>query len=107
VSRHWRRPQWGQQRDENERHLVNWALAHGYSVDRVDGKPYDLVVGKRGRSCLVECKLPAGPKGGTSHSGLNKGQRLFKKTWKGCYHVVRTPEGLLKSLAACREASDE
>ena len=48
------------------------------------GLPLDLLVWHRGRSFLVECKVPGG--------SFTKQQVEFMAEWPGEIHVVRSPE---------------
>ena len=89
------------QRDSNEKPIVDALRAIGATVERLN-KPLDLLVGYRGRNYLLEVKLPAGPRGGTGHSELNDGQRLFFQTWRGQRCVVRSMDDALLAIGATR-----
>lgn len=81
----------------------------GCSVTRLDGTGIpDLLVGLRGRTWLVEVKLPLGPRGGVHHNGDGAGdftadQARWWNAWLGEKPiVVRTiadVEQMLKTLA--------
>jgi hypothetical protein len=83
------------QRDGNEKNIVDALLQIGASVFRLD-KPCDLLVGYRGMNFLIEVKLPLGPKGGQAHSKLNEWQEEFEMTWRGQFDVVRSPEDAIE-----------
>lgn len=89
-------------RDTNEP-IIREALERaGYSVTRSD-VPCDLIAGKHGQSHLVEVKAPRGKKGGTHASPLTPAQKKFLSSWKGCHHIVRTPEEAISDLNACND----
>lgn len=51
---------------------------------------FDILVGYRGRTFLMEIKDPAQP---ASKRKLTPGEEEFRATWRGSeYHVVLTPE---------------
>lgn len=77
------------QRDSNEKEIVQALERIGASVYRLD-KPCDLLVGYRGVNWLIEVKLPKGPRGGESHSHLNDSQVDFQRGWRGQFDVVRS-----------------
>ena len=85
-------------RDANEPGIVMALLKAGATVER-DG-PLDLIVGYRKQNYLLEIKLPAGRRGGTSRSQLNKNQRDFFQRWHGQCVVVRTPQEALDAIGA-------
>jgi hypothetical protein len=85
----------GNTRDGNERPIIEALKRIHATVLQLD-KPCDLLVGYRGRNFLLEVKLPAGPRGGTSHSELNDDEMEFRATWKGQYEVVRSPEDAIE-----------
>ena len=89
-------------RDVNEPQIREALERAGYSVEGTD-TPCDLLAGKHGQSHLVEVKAPPGPKGGTSSGKLTPAQRKFLARWKGCHHIVRTPEDAISDLNACNE----
>jgi hypothetical protein len=70
-------------RDANEPEIVAAFLAHGFSVARLD-QPADLLVGKHGRTWLVEVKIEG--------AKLNAKQREFRDAWRGQFDVVRSVE---------------
>jgi hypothetical protein len=87
------------QRDGNEKAIVDALLHIGASVVRLD-KPCDLLVGYRGCTYLFEVKLPLGPRGGSSHSKLNEYQSGFAQTWRGQFDVIRSAEDAIEILTA-------
>jgi len=74
-------------RDANEPEIVKAFEDCGYSVERID-KPCDLIVGKWGKSFLIEVKTLTGK--------LNDKQKEFVEKWKGNYHIIRTIEDVIK-----------
>jgi hypothetical protein len=91
-------------RDANEPEIVEALEAVGAVVVRLEpsvaGLP-DLLVGYRGRNLLMECKLPPGPKGGTSHAPLTDDQVAFFQAWPGRAYVVRSAKQALQALKDC------
>jgi hypothetical protein len=54
---------------------------------------FDLLVGYRGRTFLMEIKDPAQPPGKRQ---LTEGEAEFQRTWRGSpYHIVHTPDEAL------------
>ena len=88
-------------RDGNERDIITALEAVGASVETMD-TPADLLVGYRKQTFLIEVKLPAGPKGGTSHSQQTKDQKEFAMTWRGHYAVCRTAIEALVAIGAVK-----
>lgn len=77
--------------DKNQGEIVSAYRAMGFSIvdtSRVGQGFSDLVVGKFGRTYLVEVKTLTG--------AMEKTQRNFKKEWRGCYRVVRTLDDVIK-----------
>lgn len=63
-------------RDANEQEIVDYLLAVGCSVDRLNGKGTpDLLVGYRGLNLLIEIKMP--------DKKLNKIQTHWFSNWRG------------------------
>lgn len=103
------RPKHARRRDENEPDIVTAFEERGCSVTRLDGAGVpDLLVGRRGRTWLVEVKLPFGPKGGIprrrDHEGgyhdFTEDQVKWWKAWRGeGPMVVRTVEDVERILA--------
>jgi hypothetical protein len=59
---------------------------------------FDLLVGYRGRTFLMEVKDPAQP---TSKRQLTPGEAAFKATWRGsAYHIVHTPAEAIGIITA-------
>ena len=76
-------------RDANEPEIVAALEAIGCDVHRLN-KPVDLVVGYRGRTVLLEVKMP----GGT----LTSDQEKFFSLYRGEAYVVRTPERAIEVM---------
>lgn len=87
------------QRDSNEPAIVAALRSVGATVYLLD-RPVDLLVGYRGRTRLLEVKLPLGAEGGSSHSRPNNSQRDFIKSWRGGVSVVRSPLEALEAIGA-------
>lgn len=96
-------------RDTNEPEIVNALVAAGAVVTRLDGDGVpDLLVGFRGRSFLLEVKLPLGPRGGVHHHGtegsrgdLTPAQVKWWDAWSGePAIVVRSPAEALAAIGA-------
>lgn len=97
-------------RDANEVEIVRALEAAGASVTRLDGDGIpDLLVGYRGRSTLLEVKMPLGPKGGLpehrDHEGgrgdLTRAQVEWWDGWLGePAIVVRSPTEALIAIGA-------
>ena len=85
------------QRDGNEKNIVDAMQSVGASVYRLD-QPCDLLVGYRGKNYLIEVKLPLGPRGGAAHSKLNDVQEEFAATWRGQFEIVRSPEDAIEAI---------
>jgi hypothetical protein len=87
-------------RDASEPGIVRALTALGCSVQPLSGKGVpDLLVGVRGMNLLLECKAPAGPKGGTSHRDLNEDQRHWHATWRGSKpYVCRTTDDAIAAV---------
>ncbi|MGI4863712.1 MAG: hypothetical protein ACRYFZ_07280 [Janthinobacterium lividum] len=59
---------------------------------------FDLLVGYRGRTFLMEVKDPAQP---PSKRHLTEGEAEFKATWRGSpYHVVHTADEAIAIITA-------
>jgi len=86
-------------RDANEAEIVRALRDVGAGVFPLD-LPLDLLVAWRGKTMLMEVKLPVGPEGGDSHSRLRPGQQRFIATWPGQVAVVRTPAEALAAIGA-------
>ena len=76
--------------DSNAKEIVAALRAVGASVHHLDprgttigrGLP-DLLVGFKGRTCLMEVKRPVGPRGGTAGRKLRPSQEAFLRAWRG------------------------
>lgn len=97
-------------RDTNEPEIVEALEGAGATVTRLDGDGVpDLLVGFRGRSFLIEVKLPLGPRGGKSarreseggRGDLTKAQVTWWDAWTGePAVVVRSPAEALAVIGA-------
>lgn len=100
----------GKRRDGNEAPIVAALVAIGATVTRLDGEGLpDLLVGYRGKTTLLEVKMPLGPKGGLpehrEHEGgrgdLTKAQVAWWDGWRGeVAHVVRSPDEAVAIVGA-------
>jgi hypothetical protein len=52
----------------------------------------DLLVARGDRMILLECKAPAGPRGGVSGRGLTDAQKLWHAKWPTKIHIARTTD---------------
>lgn len=89
-------------RDANEAEIIRALERVGASVQRVNetGCP-DLIVGMRDQLYLLEVKLPAGVRGGTSHRELTPAQVKWWQRWKTPRPViVRSAEEALRAIGA-------
>lgn len=77
-------------RDANERAIVQALVGCGCVVDRVEGKPYDLVVGRAFQNYLLEVK--------TRNGTLRASQVKFRREWRGQYAIVRTAEQAIAAV---------
>jgi hypothetical protein len=93
-------------RDGSEPGIVRALTALGCSVQPLSGKGVpDLLVGVKGRTLLLECKAPAGPRGGVSGRGLTEDQDRWIRTWRGDrVWIARTADD---AIAAVMEALEE
>lgn len=96
-------------RDENEPGIVQALEGAGAYVTRLDGDGVpDLLVGYKGRSFLLEVKLPLGPRGGVHHHGregsrgdLTAAQVKWWDAWPGePAIVVRSAAEALAAIGA-------
>ena len=85
-------------RDENEPEVVQYLEACGYSVRRIH-VPCDLLVGRRGRTHLVEVKIQGAAK--RAGDGLTEVQADFRSKWRGCFHIAHTGEEAKRVVEAC------
>lgn len=76
-------------RDANEAAIVTALERVGCSVARLNdpGVP-DLLVARHGAMWLLEVKMPAGSKGGTSGRELTDEQRRWWAAWRGPVPVI-------------------
>lgn len=75
--------------DANHQAIVEGLKAHGYSVVPI-GRPVDLVVGKWGRTYLLEIKTQKGK--------LEPTQARFIREWRGHVAEVRTLQEALDAI---------
>lgn len=75
---------YGNKRDKNEPNIFAILRNHGFSVHPLD-TPADAIVGRKGRTYLVEVK--DGPK-----AKLTPPQKKFKESWRGDYIVLRNED---------------
>lgn len=78
--------------DANQAQIVQALRAIGASVFHVHQlkNAFDMLVGYRGRTFLMEIKDPSQP---PSARQLTPGEAEFKRTWRGSeYHVVYTAD---------------
>lgn len=94
-------------RDANEGPIVDNLRAVGATVTRLDGDGVpDLLVGFRGRTLLLEVKLPLGARGGVHHHGkpgsdgdMTPAQVRWWREWLGeSAVVVRSPAEALAAI---------
>lgn len=93
---------WAKKRDANEPAIVKALQQVGACVVKLNdpGCP-DLLVGYRGATYLLEVKLPAGPRGGTTDRTLTDCQVQWWAKWKGLVPVVvRTPDDAIDAIGA-------
>lgn len=67
--------------DRNQKAIMDYLQAHGFSVTSI-GRPVDLAVGRDGHTYLVEVKQPKGK--------LRSTQIKFLETWRGHACVMRS-----------------
>ena len=86
-------------KDLNQQPIVDALRAAGCSVTILSapGVP-DLLVGRGGRTYLLEVKGGLGPRGGKSGRELTKDQLLWWATWQGHAMLVRTPQEALQAV---------
>ena len=66
--------------DGNQRIIMDYLQAHGFSVTSI-GRPLDLLAGKDGKTYLLEIKLPK--------AKLRPSQEKFLASWRGHAAVIR------------------
>ena len=87
---------YAKKRDANESDIVTALELVGCSV--LQGDHPDLIVGRAGRSYLLEVKKP-----GYRDSDLKPSQKLMLATWNGHYAIVTSPNEALKAIGLiCR-----
>ena len=80
---------YGNQRDANEPEIVKALEQIGCSVMRLD-TPCDLLVGRQGRTFLLEVKSATGT--------LTPDQEKFTDTWRGQFNVVRSVDDAIAAV---------
>ena len=78
--------------DSNQATIVKELRQAGF---RVQPGHDDLLVYRNGKLLWVEVKRPPGPRGGTSHSTLTRGQKSLEAAFAGAYLVARSTEDIL------------
>jgi len=79
-------------RDQNEPEIVSALEAAGCDVLRATD--VDLIVGRGGRTFLIEVKKPKR----ATESRIRPIQRTLRDTWRGHYAIVTTPEQALEAI---------
>lgn len=77
--------------DANHAEIVNAFRRLGFSVAQTHslGRGFpDIVVGRNGRTALVEIKAPGG--------GFTEEQTMFISSWRGALHVVVSIDDVLE-----------
>ncbi|MCP4256754.1 MAG: hypothetical protein GY774_04405 [Planctomycetes bacterium] len=86
-----KRQAYAKKRDANEPEIVEALEKIGASVERLD--LFDLLVGYKGRTYMMEVKNPLGK------NKLTESQIELMKTWKGSpLHIVRDAETAIDIL---------
>lgn len=86
-------------RDANEAEIVRAFRQLGCIVEHTD-KPLDLLVGKHGRTHLVEVKAEGGK--------LTPAQEEFLSTWKGDWCICRSVDDVVETVMEWNDwAEDE
>lgn len=75
--------------DGNQREIVNALKAIGARVYYIK-EPVDLLVGYRGKNCLLEVK--------DIHGRLTKAQEEFMQTWPGEAWIVQTVNQAMEAV---------
>lgn len=87
-------PRRAARRDGNEPAIVSALEAAACDVVKIS-TPCDLIVGRAGRTYLLEVKNPDVP---PSQRKLKPEQLLFLNNWRGQYDVVETVEDALQAV---------
>lgn len=77
-------------RDANESEIIDALTQAGCDVVGVERQPFDIVVGRAGRTYLLEVK--------TAKGKLKVSQIKFRETWRGHYAIVRTVDDALRAV---------
>ncbi|GAB2866134.1 hypothetical protein [Hymenobacter ruber] len=86
--------------DSNQPEIVNAVRRIGASVLHLHQLKncFDLLVGYRGKTFLMEVKDPSQP---PSKRQLTEGEAAFRDSWRGsAYHIVHTADEAIKILTA-------
>jgi hypothetical protein len=86
--------------DGNQAEIVRTLRAVGASVLHTHQLKncFDILVGYRGRTFLMEIKDPAQPPSGRK---LTPGEAEFKANWRGSpYHIVHTPDEAIRIITS-------
>lgn len=86
--------------DGNQAEIVRTLRAVGASVLHTHQLKncFDILVGYRGRTFLMEIKDPAQP---PSARQLTPGEAEFKASWRGSpYHIVHTPDEAIRIITS-------
>jgi hypothetical protein len=84
--------------DGNQPEIVKALRAIGASVLHLHQLKncFDLLVGYRGRTFVIEVKDPAQP---PSARKLTPGEEEFRRTWRGSpYHIVHSPDEAIRII---------
>lgn len=79
-------------RDANEPSIMRALYSVHASVEQVEREEYDLIVGYRMNTYLLEVKSEKGE--------LTDSQKKFKRQWRGHYAIVRNPDEALIAIGA-------
>lgn len=82
--------------DGNQQEIAQALERIGCKVDYVSRRPYDLVVGRAGRTFLLECKDSSKP---PSHRKLTSAQEKFARTWPGHWAKVETVDEAIAAVS--------
>lgn len=85
---------YAKRRDENEPEIIDALKAAGCDVLQADD--VDLIVGRAGRTFILEIKHPKR----ASESRIKPIQRKLRDSWRGQYAIVTTPEQALAAISA-------
>lgn len=86
------RNRYAKRRDENEPEIIAALEAAGCDVIRADD--VDLLVGRAGKTYLVEVKRP----NRATESRIQPIQKRLRDNWRGHYAIVTTAEEALEAI---------